>query len=42
MYVATGFNGWGISNGAAAALLIADQIQGIDTPWGALYNATRG
>ena len=41
MYVATGFNGWGISNGAAAALLIADQIQGIDNPWGALYNATR-
>jgi len=39
--VATGFNGWGISNGAAAALLIADQIQGIDNPWGALYNATR-
>ena len=39
--MATGFNGWGISNGAAAALLIADQIQGIDNPWGALYNATR-
>ena len=28
LYIATGFNGWGISNGAAAGLLISDQIQG--------------
>ena len=38
MYVATGFNGWGISNGTAAAMLIAEQIQDIDNPWRALYD----
>jgi len=41
MYVGTGFNGWGISNGTAAAMLIADQIQEIDNPWRKLYNPTR-
>lgn len=41
MYVATGFNGWGISNGTAAAMLIADQVQELDNPWRALYDPTR-
>jgi glycine/D-amino acid oxidase-like deaminating enzyme/nitrite reductase/ring-hydroxylating ferredoxin subunit len=41
MYVATGFNGWGISNGTAAAMLIADQVQGLANPWRALYNPIR-
>ena len=41
MYVATGFNGWGISNGTAAAMLVADQIQGLRNPWQALYNPER-
>jgi len=41
MYVGAGFNGWGISNGTAAAMLIADQVQGLDNPWRALYNPTR-
>jgi glycine/D-amino acid oxidase-like deaminating enzyme/nitrite reductase/ring-hydroxylating ferredoxin subunit len=41
MYVATGFNGWGISNGTAAAMLIVDQVQGVTNPWRALYNPTR-
>jgi len=41
MYVATGFNGWGISNGTAAAMLIADQVQGLANPWRALYNPKR-
>jgi glycine/D-amino acid oxidase-like deaminating enzyme/nitrite reductase/ring-hydroxylating ferredoxin subunit len=40
-YVATGFNGWGISNGAAAGMLIADLAQGTDNPWAALYDPTR-
>jgi Rieske Fe-S protein len=40
-YVATGFNGWGISNGSAAGLLIADLAQGNDNPWAALYDPTR-
>lgn len=40
-YVATGFNGWGISNGSAAGMLIADLAQGNDNPWAALYDPTR-
>ena len=41
LYIATGFNGWGISNGAAAGLLISDQIQGRPNPWGKLYDPQR-
>ena len=41
MFVATGFNGWGISNGTAAAMLIADQVLGAANPWRALYNPKR-
>jgi glycine/D-amino acid oxidase-like deaminating enzyme/nitrite reductase/ring-hydroxylating ferredoxin subunit len=41
MYVATGFNGWGISNGTAAAMLIADQVQGRANPWSELYDPVR-
>jgi glycine/D-amino acid oxidase-like deaminating enzyme/nitrite reductase/ring-hydroxylating ferredoxin subunit len=40
-YVATGFNGWGISNGTAAAMLIADRIRGRSNPWADLYRDTR-
>lgn len=39
--VATGFNAWGISNGAAAALILADLAVGKDHPWLELFNATR-
>jgi len=39
--VATGFNAWGISNGTAAAILIADLIEGRDNPWLKLFDATR-
>ena len=41
LYVATGFGGWGISNGTAAALLIAEQIQGRKHPWSELYAPER-
>jgi len=41
LYITTGFNGWGISNGAAAGLLISDQIQGRSNPWTKLYNPRR-
>jgi glycine/D-amino acid oxidase-like deaminating enzyme/nitrite reductase/ring-hydroxylating ferredoxin subunit len=40
-YVATGFNGWGISNGTAAGMLIADCVRGRSNPWAELYNDTR-
>jgi glycine/D-amino acid oxidase-like deaminating enzyme/nitrite reductase/ring-hydroxylating ferredoxin subunit len=41
LYIATGFNGWGISNGTAAGLLISDQIQGRSNPWTKLYDPRR-
>jgi glycine/D-amino acid oxidase-like deaminating enzyme/nitrite reductase/ring-hydroxylating ferredoxin subunit len=41
LYVATGFGGWGISNGTAAAMLIADQIRGTSNPWSPVYAPER-
>jgi glycine/D-amino acid oxidase-like deaminating enzyme/nitrite reductase/ring-hydroxylating ferredoxin subunit len=40
-YIATGFNGWGISNGAAAGMLIADQILERPNIWSSLYDPAR-
>jgi glycine/D-amino acid oxidase-like deaminating enzyme/nitrite reductase/ring-hydroxylating ferredoxin subunit len=40
-YFATGFNGWGISNGTAAGLLIAHRILGRTNPWAAIYDPKR-
>ena len=39
--VATGFNAWGITNGTAAAMIIADLIEGRDNPWAKVFDATR-
>jgi glycine/D-amino acid oxidase-like deaminating enzyme/nitrite reductase/ring-hydroxylating ferredoxin subunit len=41
LYVATGFNGWGISNGTAAGMLMADQISERANPWTTLFDPTR-
>ena len=41
LYVATGFNGWGISNGTAAGIAIADQIRGQPNSWASIYDPTR-
>jgi glycine/D-amino acid oxidase-like deaminating enzyme/nitrite reductase/ring-hydroxylating ferredoxin subunit len=40
-YVATGFNGWGISNGTAAGLAIAHEIVAGSRLWGRLYQPDR-
>lgn len=40
-HVATGFNGWGISNGTAAGLTIASEIVAGSRPWGRLYEPDR-
>jgi nitrite reductase/ring-hydroxylating ferredoxin subunit len=40
-HIATGFNAWGISNGTAAGLLIADRILGRENAWAALYDPAR-
>lgn len=41
IYTATGFGGWGITNGVAAATIIADALLGRDNPSAALFNAHR-
>jgi Rieske Fe-S protein len=41
LYVACGFNGWGISNGTAAGLLLAQQILGEAPAWGRIYDPMR-
>jgi glycine/D-amino acid oxidase-like deaminating enzyme/nitrite reductase/ring-hydroxylating ferredoxin subunit len=40
-YIATGFNGWGISNGTAVGMMIADQIANRPSPWTELYSPAR-
>lgn len=39
--VATGFKKWGMSNGAAAALILNDLVAGRESPWTEAYDATR-
>lgn len=39
--MATGFHGWGMTNGTASAMLIRDLIVGRDNPWAAAFNARR-
>ena len=41
LYVATGFNAWGITNGTAAGMIISDLITGRSNPWAAAFDATR-
>ena len=41
VYVATGFGGWGMTNGTAAGALLADLITGRDNPWSDVYHPTR-
>lgn len=40
--VATGFQKWGMSNGAAAGIMLADRIGGRESPWIGLFDAQRG
>ncbi len=39
--VATGFNKWGMTNGTAAAGVLADLASGRDSPWAEVFDATR-
>ncbi|SDZ16337.1 Glycine/D-amino acid oxidase [Micromonospora pattaloongensis] len=41
VYVATGFNAWGMSNGVMAARLLAALIDGRELPWARLYDPRR-
>ncbi|GAA3114238.1 FAD-dependent oxidoreductase [Planomonospora alba] len=40
-YVATGFGGWGMSNGALSGLLLTDLIRGRQRSWTRLYDPRR-
>jgi len=41
VHVATGFGGWGLTNGTAAGLLLADSILGRESAWADVYEPTR-
>jgi glycine/D-amino acid oxidase-like deaminating enzyme/nitrite reductase/ring-hydroxylating ferredoxin subunit len=41
LYVATGFGGWGLTNGSLSGLLVADAVLGRENPWSALYDPAR-
>jgi glycine/D-amino acid oxidase-like deaminating enzyme/nitrite reductase/ring-hydroxylating ferredoxin subunit len=41
VYVATGFGGWGMANGTAAAILLTDLITGRENDWEGVYAPTR-
>jgi Rieske Fe-S protein len=41
VYVATGYAGNGMTNGTLAAMLLTDEIRGVQTPYAALFDATR-
>ena len=41
IYVATGYSKWGMTNGTAAAMIVADRILGRDNPWAELYDSKR-
>jgi Rieske Fe-S protein len=38
---ATGFRKWGITNGVAAAMMLADELAGRDNPWRPTFDANR-
>ncbi len=41
LFVATGMNGWGLTNGTAAGLILSDLITEQDNPWKKVFDSTR-
>lgn len=41
VYVITGLRKWGLSNGTAAALILADTLSGRKNPWAPVFNSNR-
>lgn len=41
IWVATGFQKWGMTNGTAAAMILSDRITGIENPWAPLFDSMR-
>lgn len=38
IYVATGFNGWGMTNGVVAGMILSDRITGVSNPWSKFFD----
>lgn len=38
IYVATGFNGWGMTNGVVAGMILSDRITGTPNPWSNFFD----
>ncbi len=38
VWVATGFNGWGMTNGVLAGMILSDRITGKDNPWSDFFD----
>jgi glycine/D-amino acid oxidase-like deaminating enzyme/nitrite reductase/ring-hydroxylating ferredoxin subunit len=41
IYVATGFQGWGMTNGTVAGVLLSDMIAGRKNPWSGVFDPNR-
>lgn len=41
VYLATGFGGWGMTNGTVAAEIISDLVTGNENPWTEVYSPSR-
>jgi glycine/D-amino acid oxidase-like deaminating enzyme/nitrite reductase/ring-hydroxylating ferredoxin subunit len=41
LWVASGFNSWGMTNGTAAGLLLGDLVAGMDNAWAELFDPQR-
>lgn len=41
LYVATGFNKWGMTSSMVSAMVLAEQIQGRESPWGGIFDPAR-
>ncbi|MCU1373607.1 MAG: FAD-dependent oxidoreductase [Actinomycetia bacterium] len=41
VFVATGFRKWGMTNGTAAAMILADAVTGTEHPWAWVFDSTR-
>jgi len=41
VYVATGFGGWGMTNGTAAGSILADHVLGRETAWAEVFDSGR-
>ena len=41
LYVATGFNKWGMTSSMAASMLLCDLVQGRENPWESVFSPSR-